>query len=116
MRAEVDSAPHPSQLGELLVGRTVPESAEGRSCFRGIGAGQACPHAAVRRIGAGLSLREWLTTCIRSLFRRGVWLAFNDAIAEFAELILIGTDGEEDCHEKENFPKDKVEFRAAIDR
>ena len=55
-------------------------------------------------------------TCIRTLFRRGLLLTLNDAIAEFAELKLIGEDGEEERHEDEDFPKDKVELRAAIDQ
>src|SRR5262245_33342851 len=74
------------------------------------------PVSTVSGIGTGRSLKEWLTTCIRTLFPRGVWLSFNHAFAEFAELILIGEDGEDDRHQNEDFPQDKVELRAAIDQ
>jgi hypothetical protein len=55
-------------------------------------------------------LREWVNDLLRTLFRRGVWFPFNDPVAEFAELILVGEDGEEERHENEDFPKDKGEL------
>ena len=51
-----------------------------------------------------------------SYLTRDVWLPFNDAIAEFTELILIGEDGEEERHENKDLPKDKIELRTAIDQ
>jgi hypothetical protein len=38
------------------------------------------------------------------------------SLAEFAELALIGEDGEEQCHEEGDFPMNKVELREAIEQ
>ena len=38
------------------------------------------------------------------------------SVAAFTELILIGEDGEEERHENEDLPKDKIELRTAIDQ